>query len=418
MGDGREDMPAAEGAVAEAPRPHPIAPNMPTEDILLAYVEQLAHGRAGHRALCFHLSRLDRAHRQEKHLQIATNVLKGTVDQFSGRLFVLRSSDVVVVCRGITARAIDQAIDGLRYLFNDDKLARKDQEARFYSVFDLEIGYPQFLSLIEGIRDKEAKQLVKAAKRPPAKPMEQRLNQLLEALSATDLSQMVRRQSVWQLPPGGKPVAKFDELFISIDRLNAVISPEVNLAKDRQLFQYLTRWLDKHMLTRLAWEKFGNSRPLSLNINLSTLHSPEFLKFDNERASGWRGRTILEMQVGDLWADLAAYLAIADLVKQRGYLRCLDGVTHQAFPCINFQPLKVDLVKLIWDDGLLQLDAAQTRTLYQAMRDCGTERIILARCGRPEAVKFGQALGLQLFQGWHLDGLQSATTRPAAGQPG
>jgi hypothetical protein len=124
----------------------------------------------------------------------------------------------------------------------------------------------------------------------------------------------------------------------------------------------MRRWLDRHVLTRLAWEQFGNFRPVSFNINVSTLHSPEFLKYDNERAAGWRGRTVLEIQLGNLWADLSAYLAIADLVKQRGYLRCLDGITPQAFPCINFQRLKIDLVKLIWDDALLQQDEAATRT--------------------------------------------------------
>ncbi|HXY99856.1 MAG TPA: EAL domain-containing protein [Stellaceae bacterium] len=404
-------MPAAADAAAQAPPPRPIAPTMPTEDMLLAYVEQLADERAGHRALCFHLSRLDRTHRRDKHLKIATNMLRETVDQFSGRLFMLRSGDIVVVCKGITARAIDRAIEALRYLFNDDKLARENAEARFYSAFDLDIGYAQFLSLVRGIRDREAKQLVKAAQRPPAKPIEQRLSALLEALSATDLSHMVRRQTVWALQPHRKPTAKFDELFISIDRLNAAFSPDLNLAKDRQLFQYLTRQLDKHMLTRLAWEQFGNTRPVSLNINLSTLQSPEFLKFDNERASGWRGRTILEIQPGDLLADLPAWLAIADLVQQRGYLRCLDGVSFQAFPCLNFPPLKVDLVKLIWDDAMLRLDETQTRALYQAIRECGAERIVLARCGRPEAVTFGRALGVQLFQGWHLDRLQSVQLR-------
>ena len=392
---------------AAAPPPRPIAPNMPAEDALLAFVEQLAGDRAGYRALCLHLSRLDRAHRQEKHLQIATNMLKGTVDQYSGRLFALRGGDIVLVCKGIPARAIDQTVDGLRYLFNDDKLAKEGGEARFYSVFDLEIGYPQFSALIHQIREREAKQLAKSA-RPPAKPLERRLNELLEALAGTDLSHMVRRQTVWELHPDKKPQAKFDELFVSIERLSGAISPEVNLAKDRHLFQYLSRFLDKHVLTRLAWEQFGNQRPVSFNINVATLNSPEFLKFESGRAAGWRGRTILEIQLGDLWADLGAYLAIADLVKQRGYHRCLDGVSHQAFPCINFQHLKIDLVKLIWDDAMLQLDEATTRTLLQAVRDCGPGRIILARCGRAEAVKFGQALGIRLFQGWHLDRLSGA----------
>jgi EAL domain-containing protein (putative c-di-GMP-specific phosphodiesterase class I) len=415
MGDDREVIDPINGAVSAALPPRAVAPSTPTEDVLLAYVGQLVHERTGHRALCFHLSRLDRANRRQKHLAIATNILKETVDQFSGRLFVLRSSDIVVVCKGIPARAINKTIDALRYLLSHDKLAQKGQEARFYSVFDLEIGYPQFRSLIEGIRDREATQRAKSAKRPPPKPVEKQLNELLEALSATDISHMVRRQSVWHLQPERRPAAKFDELFVSIEQLNQTVCPTIDLSKDRQLFRYLTRWLDKHMLIRLAWEKFGNARPISFNVNLSTLQSPEFLKFDHGRASGLLGRVILELQLGDVWADLAGYLAMADVLKQRGYLRCLDGISHQAFPCINFQRLKIDLVKLIWDDAMLQLDAGQVQVLYQAIRECGAERTILVHCGRPEAVKYGQALGLQLFQGWHLDRLQA---NPPAGASG
>ena len=400
---------SAEPITALAPRP--MARSTPAEDILLAYVEQLQGNGAGHRAICFHLSRLSAAHRREKHMQIATNMLMETVGQFQGRLFMLRSNDTVIICKGITAKAIDQTVEALRYLFNDDPLAARGEEAKFCSVFDLEIGYPQFLSTIRQIREKEAKQLAKAAARQqPAKPLQTRLNEVLEALSGIDLSNMVRRQTVWMVAPGKKPEPKFDELFVSIDRLRAAISPDVDFAKDRQLFQYLTRWLDKHMLTALTWEQFGRSRPLSLNINIATLQSPEFLKFDNERAKGWRGRTILEIQLGDMWSDLGTYLALADLVRQRGYLRCVDGVSYQAVPCINFQHLKVDLVKVLWDDALLQLDEASVRTLFQAMKECGTQRIILSRCGRPEAIKFGQALGVQLFQGWHLDRIQGPSS--------
>ena len=376
----------------------------PTEDILRAYVEQLAGARSGHRAICFHLSRLARTHRRDKHIRIATNILMQAVDQFSGRLFVLRSGDIVIICKGISSKAIDDTVDTLRYLFNDDPLSRPGAEARFCSLFDLEVAFDHFHAVVTQIHDAEAAQLNKAARRPP-QPAEARIDELLEAMARIDLSQMVKRQSVWAVHPGQKPRPKFDELFVSIDRLRATVAPDVDLAKDPQAFQYLTRWLDRHMLTRLAWEQFGIVRPISININLSTLHSPEFLTFDREQASGWRGRIILEIQLGDMWSDLAAYLAIADQVKQRGYLRCLDGVTYPAFPCINFSRLKVDLVKMIWDDALLQLDEGALRTLYQAMTECGTRRIVFTRCGRAEALQFGRAMGVRLFQGWHLDGL-------------
>jgi hypothetical protein len=158
-------------------------------------------------------------------------------------------------------------------------------------------------------------------------------------------------------------------------------------------------------LTRLAWEQFGVSRPVSVNINLATLHSAEFLKFDNERASGWRGRTIFEVQLSDVWSDVSAYLAIADLVKQRGYFRCFDGVKHDALPCLNLQNLKVDLVKLVWDDALLQLDEAATRSLGHVINEFGAKRFVLIRCANKEAIQVGHSLGIQLFQGWYCDRL-------------
>jgi hypothetical protein len=42
------------------------------------------------------------------------------------------------------------------------------------------------------------------------------------------------------------------------------------------------------------------------------------------------------------------------------------------------------------------------RELREAIADCGTERIILTRCGRRQAIDVGQA-GIELFQGWLVD---------------
>lgn len=375
----------------------------PAENILLAYVEQLADKRAGYRALCFHLSQLSPTLCGDKHVQTVTNLLMELVHRFSGRLFLLRGSDIVVICKGITAKAIEETVDTVRYLFAGDGLAAMEAEGDFCSVFDLEIAYAQFRSLIRRLHETEAKKLEKEAKTTAPKSLHSRIGDLIDSLAGLDLSQAVQRQTVWAIHAGKKPQPKFDELFMSIDRLQKLLDRDLDLRKDKQLFQYLTQSLDKYLLTRLVWEQVGLTRPVSININMATLHTPEFLKFETERARGWRGRTILELQMADLWADIAEYQAVADLVKQRGYLRCLDGVKHQALPCLNFQHLKVDLVKLIWDEALLQLDQGAMRTLGKAITDCGARRIVLTRCGRQEAVRFGQAVGIHLFQGWHLD---------------
>jgi hypothetical protein len=376
----------------------------PTENVLLAYVEQLADKRAGYRALCFHLSQLSPSLRGDKHVQTVTNLLMELVHRFSGRLFLLRGSDIVVICKGITAKAIEETVDLVRYLFVGDGLAEREAEGDFCSVFDLEIAYAQFRTTIRRLHESETKKLEKAAQpNVPPKPLHARIGKLIDSLTGVDLSQVVQRQTVWSIVPGRKPQPKFDELFMSIDRLQKLLDDDLDLRRDKHLFQYLTRSLDKYILTRLAWEQVGLTRPVSININVATLRTPEFLKFGSEGERGWRGRTILEVQMADLWADIAEYQAVADLVKQRGYLRCLDGVTHQALPCLNFQHLKVDLVKVIWDEAMLQLDQGAMRALGKAIAECGPRRIVLARCGRPEAIRFGQAIGIHLFQGWHLD---------------
>ena len=413
--------PVGTGRPARAPQPYGVLPNSPRpvsansagEASLMAYAERLAAARGGQRAIVFHLSRLHRSHRTEKLIETAAGMLQELAQEFGGRLFVEPAGDLVVICKGVTSRAMDEAIEAVRYLFVDDPLAGEGAQAEFSSLFDLEIAYPHFMSMLRQMRDGTLRPVRRVPSqtgggaRPALSQLLDpgRVAALIDRVNAIDLTRMVRRQTIWAMPAGQPPQAKFEELFVSIEALKRSVGPDFQLATDPHLFQYLTRWLDRSLIDRLVWEKFSNGRPLSININLATLQSLEFAELEVHRTGGWRGRIILEVQLFDAWSDLPAYLAAADLMKERGYLRCIDGLTHQALTCVNFHNLKADLVKLAWDDSLLQLDEAALRELYRAIAECGPRRIILTRCGREEALRFGQAIGIHLFQGWHLDRL-------------
>ncbi|HZB94229.1 MAG TPA: EAL domain-containing protein [Stellaceae bacterium] len=389
----------------------PMRPAIPGEEMLYAYLQQVAELRSGQRALIFRLSRLQRSHRRDKHLQIVANMLQEVLDQYPGRLFQLRNGDVVMVCKGITRKAIDETTELLRYLFNDDPLAREGAEqADFCVAYDLEVNHPDFLAALEEIRESEAK--LRNTRPPPVNlaasgetgPLDSaRASDLIAAMNRIDLSTMGRRQTVWEMVPGKPAQPRFDEFFFSIDKLRSAIGDNFDLAKDRQLFFYLMRWLDRYMLTTLLRDHLHFHRPLSVNVNLSTLLSPEFATFDGQRPTDWRDRLILEIQLADLWSDLPAFLTLSEGLKRRGYQRCLDGVLYKALPFINFRRFDVDYVKVVWDDALLQLDDKTLRELCAAIADCGKGRIVLTRCGRREAIRVGQAMGIQLFQGWQVD---------------
>ena len=82
-------------------------------------------GSRGWRALVFHLSKLQRVHRRDKHLQIAANMLQDLVKKHGGSLFQLPNHDLAIVCKGIRTTIVEDAVSTLKYLFNDDPLAHR-----------------------------------------------------------------------------------------------------------------------------------------------------------------------------------------------------------------------------------------------------------------------------------------------------
>jgi hypothetical protein len=396
-------------ALAE-PRPTTTPPGAtpPVGDVVEALLREAArhNGDAGWRVLMFHLSKLQRVHRRDKHLQIAANMLQDLVKQHSGSLFQLPNHDLAVVCKGIRTTIVDDAISTLKYLFNDDAFARRAvNESDFCSSFDLEKEHARFVASLrkpkpQAPRAPTPTAIPDDAPAPAAATDPAGVAELLTAVRRLDLAPILRRQTAWRMIDGREPQPHSEELFVSIKALREAIGPAFAPANDRQLFAYVTRLLDSFMLKTISWEHFSVGAPLSFNINLETLRTAEFEAFDRRRPRGWHGRVMLELQLADVWGDFPAFLEASQHLKRQGYLRCLDGVVFSALRFLNLRRLEIDVVKLSWTDELLKLGDDALRELYQAIAECGAERIILTRCGREEALRIGRLLGIRIFQGW------------------
>jgi hypothetical protein len=84
----------------------------------------------------------------------------------------------------------------------------------------------------------------------------------------------------------------------------------------------------------------------SINLNVQTLLSPEFLDFDASLRMGSRGTIVVELQLVDIFADISGYLFARDFVREKGYRICLDGVTNNSISFVDRRKLGVDLVKV------------------------------------------------------------------------
>jgi hypothetical protein len=154
--------------------------------------------------------------------------------------------------------------------------------------------------------------------------------------------------------------------------------------------------------------------PISINLRLATLLSPEFLKFDDTYRKHRASSVVIELQLIDIFAELGSFLFIREFLRARGYLVCVDGLHYLHLPLVDRKRLGADMVKIIWSPDLLDaVNGAQLEEFKAAIKRTGVDRVVLCRCDTVDAVNWGQAVGIRLFQGHYVDSLLRATRPPA-----
>ena len=410
----------------------------PQEYNLLEFIERLGKFREGRRAVHIHISRLKIYNKQDYQLRIAANTFESSISMSDGQLFKLANHDLFFIYGNTKADDLDDAIMRLRYLFTDDPLVHTIEEGGtegFCTWYDVDRQYDQVLALARELEDefrKKRKRLAlitgsaEKAQRTrvtaqggshmanaptgpaPKVPIDpHRLGELVDAIIRADLSNLMRRQTVYAIIGRKAPQFLFKELFISIADLGEQVLPKYNINKSRWLFQYLTETLDRRMLSLMLRNDDPElEQSISLNFNVATVLSPEFLTFDNGLKPGARGTIIIEFQLIDIYADLAAYTFARDFLHDRGYRICLDGVTEHNFLYVDRAKLGIDLVKLQWNPAMLEERATKRHlVLKELIERTGKARVIMCHVDNQEAVDFGQSLGIAMFQGRHVEQL-------------
>jgi hypothetical protein len=379
----------------------------------------LSRYRDGRRAVHIHLSKLKSHNRREHHLRIAANTFENQIKAFDGQLFRLANHDLFFVFRDVGPEEIDEAVMRLRYLFNDDPLTQDATEGEtFCTWYNFERQYDDLLAVAQALyedvqrRQKRLAQISGAgpdgtAEKPAINP--HRLGELIDIIGSADLSNVMRRQAIFAILSTQPPQPLFRELFISIGDLQKLVLPNYNILANRWLFQYLTETLDKRMLALLMRNDdpaIANS--FSVNLNVSTILSPEFLAFDASLKSGARGTIVIELQMIDVYADIGAYTFARDFARGRGYRICLDGMTELTLPFIDRDRLGVDLVKLQWSPSLNVNRTPESHArLKEVVEQTGKAKIIMCHVDSEDAIRFGHSLGIAMYQGRFLDQLMS-----------
>lgn len=378
------------------------------------------------RGLHFRFSRLLDHYRSDYQLKIAVNLITDLLKELDGSVFICADGDIFVVAKGAGRALLDKVVFQLRYLFMDDPLAYNaegQENAEFCALYDLSVDWQDFANacrkkLGASAKSEVAESLMQVSAEAAAgirsgniigrriKPMTpHRLSSVEKDLRPADLSRVIRKQPICAAQPGKKIRRVFDELYINISHLRQLIMADVDFMSNRNLFKYLTEVLDYKVLELLR----RNSNqyfdmPVSINLNVATLLSDKFAEFDAVIKPSIKVSIVIELQVSDVFTDMEAFLVAKKAVQKSGYRVCLDGLTPLSFTQVGREQLGFDLAKLQWNaDAESDLDSPQNRALAEAIRRCGPNRVILCRCDTRQAIDYGHAMGISLFQGRFLD---------------
>lgn len=401
------------------------AAELAVEDRLLDYIEQLDRNRKGRRAVRLHLSLLDARNRREQHIQAAINAFDRLIQIFDGAVFSVGDSDLVLIFNGANILKIDQAVQKARFLFNEDALFEinpAEGARKFCTWYDIESEYEAFCRDVRNcvkshqIRQATVRKRTTVAMQPkPADDFfgvtdsaEMSLTDYANIetlLGAADLTSMIRRQPICALTREDSPQRVFDEIYVSIADLQKTLASDKNLADDRWVFQRLTRTLDRRVLKALGSSAATSpTGGISLNLNVATLLTPEFKKFDDGLRTGARGTIMVELNLLDIFGNIGAYVYARDLVQERGYRICIDGLTHLTATFIDRAKLGADMVKIYWSPDITDDPAGtQAIALSQSVRSAGPARVVLCRCEDVNALRAGLDLGIAMFQGHQID---------------
>ena len=349
----------------------------------------------------------------------ATSFLRDFAQQIGGKIFELANSSVLVAFPAQKDDELQALLIRLSFTFDEEmSLAQKSNilETPFFKLYETPASLLNLCDKITHMAPFTAQtpsepkvnittkfvSVLGGNKKPLRKLTPLILDKVQKSLQQVDFSNMIRRQAVCAIIGKSAPQMIFEEVFVSIPDLRDTLMPEIDLTSDPWLFLHLTETLDKRVLAHVSQHDDGSLvSNFSLNLNVSTILSDEFLAFDESIPPPLRSSIILELQLVDIFNDVKAYLLAKAFAQYRGYKICIDGITVDKLQYINRANLNSDLMKIIWHPSFLDIINEDSH-FRDYVNKAERAKMILCRVDDVKAIEIGNSLGINLYQGRYV----------------
>jgi EAL domain-containing protein (putative c-di-GMP-specific phosphodiesterase class I) len=276
------------------------------------------------------------------------------------------------------------------------------KENSLYSIMELSLNFVNVIRFIEGLGDQGGGDTAKVTTKEPISLEE--LAKIERQIGNFDLSPFMLNQPIVDIRPNAETKHEYFEVYIAVKTLEDRLSPEFDLTANRWLFNYFTSSLDYAVLKALNHGvDFIRGHRIGLNLNLSTIMSSAFVKFDDRLTVDLRGNVILEINKADLMENIDTYKEVVDFARSRGYPICIDGITPMWVAHMDLEYMACNYAKMFWSNELMDMSEADQKIFAAKIKAQENCRFILGRCSTVTGLMFAQKHGIHLVQGRMVD---------------
>lgn len=322
------------------------------------------------------------------------------------QIFNIDNGDIIVVYKGLKLASITEVCQKIEALILS-KTAMTGQnpyrDTSLYSIMELSLNFVSVLRFIEEL-SREKSDSATTETKPPITLEE--MGKLERSMGMFDLSPFLFNQAIVNLTDEDADEKEYYELYISIKLLQERLCPDHDLTANKWLFNYFTGNLDHSVLRALTHGmSFMRGRRIGININLATVISTGFIKFDESLPLEFRGNVVLEINKGDLMENLHLFNEVAEFARDKQYKLALDGLNPFWVVNLDIEYLGVDYAKIYWTGDMEEIEANFRRVFLERIQEQERSRFILCRCDTVGALMFAQEAGIQLIQGRAVDNI-------------
>jgi hypothetical protein len=355
---------------------------------LAALVRDCAEAGVRRRCLVLHLSRLPAELRRPHHLRLARDTLDALLSADRAQRFLLPNHDIAMIWRGPASALLEASRTAVTRMF-DDAHADMPEPDSMWRALELPGDSETLLALIADSLSDAAP----AAGPPAGAALDATALAALEAaLAHADVARFARRRAVCARAPDGRFRIAWDVRHLAADALCAELAPGRAAQAEPWLYRRLTRTLDRRLLALMAdGNELRAAGPFGLDLNVASMVGPEFLRFDAALPQSLRGRVTLGLLGEDILADPPTFLFARDFARARGYRLLLRLPAGALLAVLPTSRLGLDFVEIGW--------SAAAVALPSDLLDQEAGKVVLAGADSADALAWGQAQGISLFEG-------------------